>query len=46
MEDGLMLRYKNTDDFGATTSAFTICSFWYVQALALMGRLEDGGAAR
>lgn len=41
MEQGLMLRYVNKDDFGATTSAFTICSFWYVEALAQMGRLEE-----
>jgi GH15 family glucan-1,4-alpha-glucosidase len=38
---GLMLRYRNEDDFGETTSAFTICSFWWAEALALAGRLED-----
>ncbi len=38
---GLMLRYKNLDDFGSTTSAFTICSFWWAEALALTGRLEE-----
>ncbi len=37
---GLMLRYRHDDDFGATTSAFTICSFWWAEALALAGRLE------
>ena len=41
VDSGLMLRYRNTDDFGTTTSAFTICSFWWAEALALMGRLED-----
>ena len=41
VDGGLMLRYRNNDDFGATTSAFTICSFWWAEALALMGRLED-----
>lgn len=40
-ERGLMLRYRNPDDFGTTTSAFTICSFWWAEALALAGRLED-----
>jgi len=40
-EGGFMLRYKNFDDFGATTSAFTICSFWWAEALALMGRLDE-----
>jgi GH15 family glucan-1,4-alpha-glucosidase len=37
---GLMRRYINPDDFGETKSAFTICSFWWAEALALMGRLE------
>ncbi|HEU5051288.1 MAG TPA: glycoside hydrolase family 15 protein [Gemmatimonadales bacterium] len=41
VEGGLMLRYRNEDDFGETTSAFTICSFWWAEALALMGRLEE-----
>ena len=38
---GLMLRYCNPDDFGETTSAFTICSFWWAEALALNGRLDE-----
>jgi GH15 family glucan-1,4-alpha-glucosidase len=38
--DGLMLRYRNDDDFGPTTSAFTICSLWWAEALALTGDLE------
>jgi GH15 family glucan-1,4-alpha-glucosidase len=37
---GMMRRYANEDDFGETTSAFTICSFWWAEALALTGRLE------
>ena len=37
---GLMRRYASEDDFGETTSAFTICSFWWAEALALMGRLD------
>jgi GH15 family glucan-1,4-alpha-glucosidase len=44
VENGLMLRYRNLDDFGETTSAFTICSFWWAEALALIGRLEDAVA--
>nr|HEX4315299.1 glycoside hydrolase family 15 protein [Kofleriaceae bacterium] len=38
---GLMLRYTNRDDFGVTTSAFTMCSFWWAEALALAGRLAE-----
>src|SRR5262249_55624069 len=38
---GLMQRYTNLDDFGATTSAFTICTFWYAEALALAGKLDE-----
>ena len=41
VERGLMLRYRNPDDFGETTSAFTICSFWWAEALALIGRIDD-----
>jgi GH15 family glucan-1,4-alpha-glucosidase len=40
-KDGLILRYRNADDFGETTSAFTICSFWFAESLALMGRLDE-----
>lgn len=38
---GLMQRYRNEDDFGETTSAFTICSFWWAEALALAGRVDE-----
>ena len=41
---GLMLRYKHPDDFGHTTSAFSICSFWWVEALAMMGEVDDAVA--
>ncbi len=40
VRDGLMLRYEHPDDFGDTTSAFSICSFWWVEALAMMGALD------
>jgi GH15 family glucan-1,4-alpha-glucosidase len=37
---GWILRYKTPDDFGKTTAAFTICSFWRAEALALSGQLQ------
>jgi GH15 family glucan-1,4-alpha-glucosidase len=40
VEGGWMLRYRSPDDFGETTSAFTICSFWWAEALAMTGRLD------
>jgi len=39
--DGLMFRYRNRDDFGTPESAFTVCSFWLVKALASIGRREE-----
>jgi len=44
VRDGWMLRYVHADDFGETTSAFSICSFWWAEALALMGELESAKA--
>ncbi len=37
---GLLHRYSHADDLGMPTTAFLMCSFWYVEALAAMGRLE------
>lgn len=39
--EGLMYRYKNRDDFGCPTSAFTICTFWLVQALYEIGEKDE-----
>jgi GH15 family glucan-1,4-alpha-glucosidase len=41
VDNGLMLRYRNEDDFGVPQSAFTICSFWWAEALALAGRIQE-----
>jgi GH15 family glucan-1,4-alpha-glucosidase len=43
-ENGLILRYRHPDDFGATTTAFSICSFWMVEVLAMMGELDRATA--
>jgi GH15 family glucan-1,4-alpha-glucosidase len=37
-EGDLIFRYRHGDDFGEPHNAFTVCSFWYVNALAAAGR--------
>ncbi|MFW6371352.1 MAG: glycoside hydrolase family 15 protein [Bacteroidota bacterium] len=39
--NGLMYRYKNHDDFGEPSSAFTICSFWLIRSLFIIGEKEE-----
>lgn len=36
-----MLRYAAEDDFGAPETAFNICTFWLIEALALMNRKDE-----
>jgi len=40
-ERGLFYRYLHSDDFGKPKTTFLICAFWYVEALACVGRLDD-----
>jgi len=39
--EGLFYRYLHTDDFGKPKTTFLICAFWYVEALAVVGRIEE-----
>jgi GH15 family glucan-1,4-alpha-glucosidase len=38
---GLFYRYSARDDFGLPESTFLICGFWYAEALACVGRIEE-----
>jgi len=38
---GLFYRYKHYDDIGFPESTFLVCAFWYVDALACVGRIDD-----
>lgn len=38
---GLMYRYTARDDFGVPTSAFTICTFWLIRALYVIGERDE-----
>lgn len=39
-----MYRYRAPDDFGTPETSFTICTFWYIDALAATGRLSEARA--
>lgn len=34
-------RYLAPDDFGVPETSFTICTFWYIDALAAIGRMDE-----
>jgi GH15 family glucan-1,4-alpha-glucosidase len=36
--DRFLHRYASADDFGAPEVAFNVCTFWYIDALAAVGR--------
>jgi len=41
---GRIMRYANEDDFGAPETAFLVCNFWYIDALAEIGRIDEARA--
>jgi GH15 family glucan-1,4-alpha-glucosidase len=36
-----LFRYIAADDFGHPETSFTICTFWYIDALASIGRMDE-----
>ncbi len=36
-----MFRYEAPDDFGVPETSFCVCTFWYINALAAVGRAEE-----
>jgi GH15 family glucan-1,4-alpha-glucosidase len=40
MRDGNLMRYDRPDDFGAPETAFNFCTFWFIEALHLVGETE------
>ena len=41
IEGGRIMRYTAEDDFGKPETNFLVCNFWYVDALAQIGRTEE-----
>jgi GH15 family glucan-1,4-alpha-glucosidase len=38
---GHLLRYSAADDFGEPSMSFTMCTLWYVEAIAAIGRIAE-----
>ncbi|HTE80516.1 MAG TPA: glycoside hydrolase family 15 protein [Reyranella sp.] len=41
MKNGFLMRYVEADDFGKPSNAFLLCTFWYIDALASVGRRDE-----
>ena len=36
-----LMRYVTPDDFGAPETAFNVCTFWFIEALQMVGRADE-----
>ncbi|MBK8173575.1 MAG: glycoside hydrolase family 15 protein [Sandaracinaceae bacterium] len=43
-EHGWLKRYRTHDDFGAPAVAFMLCTFWQIEALARLDRVDEARA--
>ena len=41
LRNGFVMRYAEADDFGEPRNAFLLCTFWYIDALAAVGRRDE-----
>jgi GH15 family glucan-1,4-alpha-glucosidase len=41
VDGGMLRRYDGADDFGDMRAAFTVCSFWLAEALAILDRKDE-----
>ncbi len=44
LRNGFVMRYDEADDFGQPETAFLVCTFWYIDALAAVGRSAEAKA--
>jgi GH15 family glucan-1,4-alpha-glucosidase len=40
-KEGMIYRYRTTDDFGDTHATFLICTYWYIESLVCLDFLDE-----